>query len=201
VAAYGVLPELGTVQVTARTHHTLTLTWTPPVLHGAALKSVAVYCGRQHLRTVAPPDQTHVRLTGLAPGTLYTLTLVAVTSAATLTSPALHARTRAEDDLRGLSVALSLFSAAEEAELQSLVAQLGGTWTDKFTPANTHLVCKAPTGTRYAQACAWNIPAVGPDWLRACVATGRLPPVRQHHADHQAVTAYFPTSARPTTSA
>lgn len=187
---FGTLPELGAVNVVARTQHTITLSWDAPVLHGATLKAIHVYRDRHRVRTL-PPDARRVRLSGLAAATTYELTVVFNTSAARLTSDVLRVTTHAPDDFSGLRVAFSLFSVPEMNELKAIVAQLGGQWTDEFTPDNTHLICKAPAGARYEQARLWSIPAVGPEWLRDCLTRGRLPTAQQHYAERQEISAYF----------
>ena len=188
---FGALPQLGEVAVAARTQHSITVTWTSPQLHGAVLKGIHVYRNRQHVRTLTA-DQRRVKLTGLEPGTAYEVTVVFHTTAARLTSPVLRVATRGPTDFSGICVAFSLFSAPEVAELRQLVDQLGGRYTDEFSPENTHLVCKAPAGTRYEQARHWNVPAVGPEWLRECIARGTFPAARQHYAERHEITAYFP---------
>ncbi|KAH9488852.1 hypothetical protein Btru_058685, partial [Bulinus truncatus] len=71
------------------------------------------------------------------------------------------------------------YTGVERNWIIELAHFLGADCQDKFSrkstktvKANTHLIVNQPTGSKYLGAKKWNLPAVGKEWLLACVQQG-----------------------------
>ncbi|KAJ3149642.1 Chitin synthase, class 5 [Geranomyces variabilis] len=153
------------------------LQWEPLELHAADLRGIDVYRNGQRLNLVVPPGVTTVKLSGMDVAHEYEVWLDVRTSAGCLQSNRLRVKTHAMDNLTGINVSFGAFATPNESEaLVDLVKRMGANYTDELTTDNTHLVCAQPKGPKYEKAVEWNIPVVSPDFLKACLAQGKIQP-------------------------
>ncbi|XP_059149850.1 DNA topoisomerase 2-binding protein 1-like isoform X2 [Physella acuta] len=84
------------------------------------------------------------------------------------------------EPLSGCCVSVSGYVNIERECIMHLAQSLGANCQDHFArkssknvQASTHLIVNHPSGSKYEAAKKWKIPAVGKDWLLACIRSGR----------------------------
>ncbi|KAG0227710.1 Chitin synthase, class 5 [Actinomortierella wolfii] len=170
-------PKAPTLRVVALTQSTCILEWDQLVLNAASLRSLKVFKnGVRHGPPIANPFHTNqVKVSGLDINHEYSFFIELRTSAGTLKSNEVRARTHTLDNLSGINVCFGVFESDKDLEeCKQLVEQIGGHWTDEVGIETTHLLCHVQGGYNYEAALQQSIPIVKPEWLRACVEQKKL---------------------------
>ncbi|KAJ3057318.1 Chitin synthase, class 5 [Rhizophlyctis rosea] len=170
-------PEPPALAVKSVTQTSITVRWDPLRLHAAELRGIDVYRNGQKLALQVAPTAVSAKLSGLDVNQEYEIWVVVRTSAGSFESNHVTARTHTMENLTGISVSFGVFANEGEVEpLVDLLARIGASYTDDLTTDNTHLICTVPRGPKYEKAVEWNIPVVGPEFLKACEAQGKIQP-------------------------
>uniref|UniRef100_A0A146LJS3 DNA topoisomerase 2-binding protein 1-A n=1 Tax=Lygus hesperus TaxID=30085 RepID=A0A146LJS3_LYGHE len=91
--------------------------------------------------------------------------------------------------LKGCNICVSGYQGKERTFIFHLAGALGALVQDSFSKKDhptknifksTHLVCKAPTGSKYNAALKWGVPVINESWLLACVSSGNKAPIEPH---------------------
>lgn len=169
------LPPVLSLKSTTQT--SAIIRWDPLVLHTATLRGIDIYRNTQKLNIQVPPTATSAKLSGLDVNQDYNIYISLRTSAGTFDSNHISFRTHTMDNLTGISVSFGAFTNETEVEpLVDLLSRIGASYTDDLTTDNTHLVATIARGPKYEKAVEWNIPVVGPEFLKACEANGKIQP-------------------------
>ncbi|RKP09754.1 hypothetical protein THASP1DRAFT_34326 [Thamnocephalis sphaerospora] len=179
-------PEPPHLQVRSTTQTSVTLSWTPLVLHAADLRSLEVYRDGERCHLNFPALESRwAKVTGLEVDREYEFFLRMRTSAGTFESNRLRTRTHTLDNLTGIHVS---FGPREQQEQQDAIDaikecldRIGARWSDSVTADTTHLLARRQGGTSYEAATRWNIPVVKPEWLFVCEQKGRLQPAGTYY--------------------
>ncbi|KAK3844753.1 MAG: hypothetical protein J3R72DRAFT_437965 [Linnemannia gamsii] len=170
-------PKTPTLRVKSLTQSTCTLEWDSLVLNQASLRSLDVYKnGVKQGHSIASPYHTNqYKLSGLEIDHMFSFYIEIKTSAGTLRSNEVKARTHTLDNLTGTNICFGVFeSDAALEECKRLVVEIGGTWTEDVGIETTHLLCHVQGGYNYEAALQQSIPIVKPEWLKACVEHKKL---------------------------
>lgn len=168
-------PDPPVLSLCSVTQSSIVVEWTSLDLKHCTLHGIDIYKNGQKLSIDIPKDATSYKITGLDVAHTYDLWLIARTSAGILTSNSIQVETHTMENLTGITVSFGTFANREEVEdLVLLLDRIGARYTDDLTINNTHLVCTVPRGTKFDQAAEWNIPIVGPEFLKACEVNGRI---------------------------
>ncbi|KAF9111426.1 Chitin synthase, class 5 [Mortierella sp. AM989] len=170
-------PKTPSLRVQSLTQSTCILEWDSLVLNQASLRSLDVYKnGVKQGHSI--PNPFHVRqykLQGLEIDQEYSFYIEIKTSAGTLRSNEVKARTHTLDNLTGTNICFGVFeSDAALEECKKLIVEIGGTWTEEVGIETTHLLCHVQGGYKYEAALHQSIPIVKPEWLKACVEHKKL---------------------------
>ncbi|TPX36948.1 hypothetical protein SmJEL517_g01101 [Synchytrium microbalum] len=175
-------PEAPAISVKSVTQTSVTIQWKPLKLHSADLRGIDVYRSGQKLSIQVSGFSTSCKLSGLDVNHDYDIWISLRTSAGALTSNRVQVRTHTLENLRGINVCFAAIQS--DGEMDSLIAllkRIGASYTEELTTDNTHLVCSQPRGPKYERAVEWNIPAVSPDFLRACENANRIQPAHSYY--------------------
>ncbi|CAO3567453.1 unnamed protein product [Mortierella alpina] len=170
-------PKTPTLRVKSLTQSTCTLEWDSLVLNQASLRSLDVYKnGVKQGHSIASPFHTNqYKLSGLEIDHEFSFYIEIKTSAGTLRSNEVKARTHTLENLTGTNICFGVFeSDAALEECKKLVLEIGGTWTEDVGIETTHLLCHVQGGYNYEAALQQSIPIVKPEWLKACVEHKKL---------------------------
>lgn len=77
----------------------------------------------------------------------------------------LHRLPRSLNDGKGLLICVTGFVGLERVGLKQLIMCIGGSYSEKMTVQNTHLICKEAKGPKFLKAHEWNIHVITVDWL------------------------------------
>ncbi|KAF9180363.1 Chitin synthase, class 5 [Haplosporangium sp. Z 27] len=170
-------PKTPTLRVKSLTQSTCILEWDSLVLNQASLRSLDVYKnGVKQGHSIANPFHTNqYKLQGLEINQEYSFYIEIKTSAGTLRSNEVKARTHTLENLTGTNICFGAFeSEAALEECKKLIVEIGGTWTEDVGIETTHLLCHVQGGDNYEAALHQSIPIVKPEWLKACVEHKKL---------------------------
>ncbi|KAF9171063.1 Chitin synthase, class 5 [Mortierella sp. AD011] len=170
-------PKSPTLRVQSLTQSTCILEWDSLVLNQASLRSLDVYKnGVKQGHSIANPFHTNqYKLQGLEINHEYSFYIEIKTSAGTLRSNEVKARTHTLENLTGTNICFGVFeSDAALEECKSLIVEIGGKWTEEVGIETTHLLCHVQGGYNYEAALHQSIPIVKPEWLKACVEHKKL---------------------------
>ncbi|CAL1538270.1 unnamed protein product [Lymnaea stagnalis] len=91
------------------------------------------------------------------------------------------------EPLKGSCLCISGYSGIERQCLLHLAEGLGAICKEHFSrksrknlEASTHLIVNQPSGSKYDAAKKWNIPAVGKEWIFACLQEGGMVAVEEY---------------------
>ncbi|BFY98833.1 hypothetical protein BsWGS_01873 [Bradybaena similaris] len=94
------------------------------------------------------------------------------------------------EPLAGCCLCVSGYAGVERECIMHLAQSLGANCQDHFSrkarkdlQANTHLVVNYPSGSKYEAAKKWQIPAVGREWISACINSGQRVPEEEYLID------------------
>ncbi|KAJ1568589.1 Chitin synthase, class 5 [Cladochytrium tenue] len=177
-------PEPPVLSLRAITQTSAIVQWKPLVLHAATVRGIDVYRNEQKLSApYVPRDATSAKLSGLDVDHDYSVHIAVRTSAGTFRSNPVAFRTHTLDNLTGLCVAFGALSGgpAEQDQLAALLARVGARFTEDLSSDNTHLICTFARGPKYEKAVEWNIPAVSPEFLKACEQNGKVMPAHSYY--------------------
>lgn len=73
---------------------------------------------------------------------------------------------------RSMVITVTGYTGAERTLLKNMIFIVGARYTGYLTRANTHIICKSPTGDKYNKAREWGIHCVNAKWLGDIVTTG-----------------------------
>ncbi|KAJ3182670.1 DNA topoisomerase 2-binding protein 1 [Geranomyces variabilis] len=74
-----------------------------------------------------------------------------------------------------LKIGISGYQDYERVHIGQLARRMGAKFTEMFTKANTHLLCKPGTdNAKPRKSRDWGIPVVSAEWLYACASKGQL---------------------------
>ncbi|KAI8853746.1 BRCT domain-containing protein [Chytridium lagenaria] len=162
-------PEPPQLSLRSVTQTSATIQWKPLILHAADIRGIDVYRNSQ---------KTHS-----------SLWIVVRTSAGSFTSNHVTFKTHSLDNLTGINVSFGALSNDSELEgLIELLGRIGASYTEDLTTDNTHLVCTFARGPKYEKALEWNIPAVSPEFLKACEQNGKVMPSHSYYIQGQGAT-------------
>ncbi|RUS32921.1 hypothetical protein BC938DRAFT_473796 [Jimgerdemannia flammicorona] len=65
-------------------------------------------------------------------------------------------------------ITVSNYTGVTRDYVKRLIYILGASYTPHMTPANTHVICAAPTGDKFTKALEWNTHVVNHLWLEEC---------------------------------
>ncbi|KAL5110912.1 PAX-interacting protein 1 [Taenia crassiceps] len=68
--------------------------------------------------------------------------------------------------IRSQVISITGFDGIERVKVETLVKQIGASFTDYLDQMNTILICKRPQGKKYEMATVWGIPCVNLRWLQ-----------------------------------
>ncbi|KAG0322539.1 Chitin synthase, class 5 [Dissophora globulifera] len=170
-------PKTPTLRVKSLTQSTCILEWDSLVLNQASLRSLDVYKnGVKQGHSIANPfHTTQYKLQGLDIDQEYSFYIGVKTSAGTLRSNDVKARTHTLENLTGTNICFGVFESDYALEeCKKLIVEIGGTWTEEVGIDTTHLLCHVQGGYNYEAALQQSIPIVKPEWLKACVEHKKL---------------------------
>ncbi|KAF9584548.1 Chitin synthase, class 5 [Lunasporangiospora selenospora] len=170
-------PRTPVLCVKALTQSTCILEWDPLVLNQASLRSLDVYKNgvKQGHPISSPFHNTQYKLSGLEIDHEFSFYIEIKTSAGTLRSNEVKARTHTLENLTGTNICFGAFeSEAALEECKRLVQEIGGQWSERVGIETTHLLCHVQGGDNYEAALQQSIPIVKPEWLKACVEHKKL---------------------------
>lgn len=170
-------PKTPVLRVKSLTQSTCILEWDPLVLNQASLRSLDVYKnGVKQGHSISNPfHTTQYKLSGLEINQEFGFYIEIKTSAGTLRSNDVRARTHTLENLTGTNICFGVFeSDAALEDCKRLVLEIGGTWTEEVGIDTTHLLCHVQGGYNYEAALQQSIPIVKPEWLKACVEHKKL---------------------------
>jgi hypothetical protein len=178
---YSKYPEPPTISLRSVTQTSAIIQWDSLVLHNADLRGIDIYRNGQKLSLNVAPNATSAKLSGLDVAHEYDVWMVVRTSAGQFTSNHVSVKTHSLDNLTGINVSFGALT--NDGELEQLVAmmkRMGAKYTEDLTTDNTHLVCSFARGPKYEKAVEWNIPAVSPEFLKACEQNGKVMPAHSY---------------------
>lgn len=95
-----------------------------------------------------------------------------------------------EELLINCCISVSGYVGVERECITHLCQSLGAKCQDHFArrsgknvEGSTHLIVNYPTGTKYNAAKKWGIPAVGKEWVFACITLGKRVPEEEYNID------------------
>ncbi|KAJ3102127.1 Chitin synthase, class 5 [Phlyctochytrium planicorne] len=182
-------PESPILSLRSVTQTSATIQWKPLVLHAADVRGIDVYRNSQKLSLPINPTATTAKLSGLDVNHDYEVWIVVRTSAGSFTSNHINLKTHSLDNLTGINVSFGALS--NDGELDALIdilGRIGASYTEELTTDNTHLVCTFARGPKYEKALEWNIPAVSPEFLKACEQNGKVMPSHSYYVAGQGAT-------------
>jgi hypothetical protein len=193
-------PEPPHLQVRSCTQTSITLSWTPLVLHAADLRALEVYRDGERCHLNFPALESRwAKVTGLEVDREYKFYLRMRTSAGTFTSNTVEAKTHTLENLTGIHVSfgrfqkpagssnkpLSLQAQQEQQDaidaIKDCIDRIGAQWSDEVSSDTTHLLARYVGGASFDAAVRWNIPIVKPEWLFVCEQKGRLQPAGAYY--------------------
>ncbi|VDK31904.1 unnamed protein product [Taenia asiatica] len=68
--------------------------------------------------------------------------------------------------IRSQVISITGFDGIERVKVETIIKQIGASFTDYLDQMNTILVCKRPQGKKYEMATVWGIPCVNLRWLQ-----------------------------------
>ncbi|KAG0052572.1 Chitin synthase, class 5 [Gryganskiella cystojenkinii] len=170
-------PKTPVLRIKSLTQSTCTLEWDSLVLNQASLRSLDVYKnGVKQGHSVANPFHTNqYKISGLEIDREVGFYIEIKTSAGTLRSNDVRARTHTLENLTGTNICFGVFESDHALEeCKKLVEEIGGRWTEEVGIETTHLLCHVQGGYNYEAALHQSIPIVKPEWLKACVENKKL---------------------------
>ncbi|KAJ3417023.1 MutS protein msh5 [Chytridiales sp. JEL 0842] len=183
---YSRYPEPPKISLRSVTQTSAIIQWDPLVLHNADLRGIDIYRNGQKLSVAVAPSATSAKLSGLDVDHEYDVWVVLRTSAGLFTSNHISVKTHTLDNLTGINVSFgSLSNDGEMDNLIQLLRRMGAHYTEELTTDNTHLVCAFARGPKYEKAVEWNIPAVSPEFLKACEQNGKVMPAHSYFTKHE----------------
>ncbi|KAI9324601.1 BRCT domain-containing protein [Zopfochytrium polystomum] len=184
-------PEPPVISLRSLTQTSAIIQWKPLVLHNADLRGIDIYRNEQKLSSPSVPLMAQsAKLSGMDVSTEYKVQVVIRTSAGAFRSNVISFKTHSLDNLTGICVSFGALSGGP-GELDSLIALLsrvGARYTDDLSTDNTHLVCTFARGPKYEKALEWNIPAVSPEFLKACEQNGKVMPAHSYYVQGSGAT-------------
>ncbi|RKP27142.1 hypothetical protein SYNPS1DRAFT_13139 [Syncephalis pseudoplumigaleata] len=199
-------PEPPHLQVRSCTQTSITLSWTPLVLHAADLRALEVYRDGERCHLNFPALESRwAKVTGLEVDREYKFYLRMRTSAGTFVSNTVEAKTHTLENLTGIHVSFGRFqkpagggststssntsmTPREQQEQQDAIdaikeciERIGAQWSDEVSADTTHLLARYVGGAAFDAAVRWNIPVVKPEWLFVCEQKGRLQPAGAYY--------------------
>ncbi|KAI9327638.1 BRCT domain-containing protein [Zopfochytrium polystomum] len=154
-------PEPPVISLRSLTQTSAIIQWKPLVLHNADLRGIDIYRNEQKLSSPSVPlTAQSAKLSGMDVSTEYKVQVVIRT-------------------FRGRVPLDSLIA---------LLSRVGARYTDDLSTDNTHLVCTFARGPKYEKALEWNIPAVSPEFLKACEQNGKVMPAHSYYVQGSGAT-------------
>ncbi|KAJ3195550.1 Chitin synthase, class 5 [Irineochytrium annulatum] len=176
------VPETPEVSLRSVTQTSATIQWKPLELNAADLRGIDIYKNSQKLSLVVPPGANSAKLSGLDVSHEYEVWIVVRTSSGHYHSNHITVKTHSLENLTGINVCFgALGNDGEMSNLVELLGRIGASYTEELTTDNTHLVCSFARGPKYEKALEWNIPAVSPEFLKACEQNGKVMPSFQYY--------------------
>ncbi|KAJ3111762.1 hypothetical protein HDU96_005352, partial [Phlyctochytrium bullatum] len=175
-------PEAPVLSLRSVTQTSATIQWKPLELHAADLRGIDVYRNNQKLTIPIQPTATSAKLSGLEVNHEYEVWIVVRTSAGAFTSNKINLKTHSLDNLTGINVCFGALGNESDADAMiELLGRIGASYTEELTTDNTHLICTFARGPKYEKALEWNIPAVSPEFLKACEQNGKVMPSHSYY--------------------
>ncbi|KAJ3316350.1 Chitin synthase, class 5 [Blyttiomyces sp. JEL0837] len=175
-------PESPILSLRSVTQTSAIIQWHPLILHNADLRGIDIYRNEQKLSISVAANATSAKLSGLDVCHDYEVWINLRTSAGTFKSNSIKFKTHSLENLTGINVSFGALNNPGEMEgLIALLTRIGARYSDDLSTDNTHLVCTFARGPKYEKALEWNIPAVSPEFLKACEQNGKVMPAHSYY--------------------